>query len=274
MNKKRISYIKVKTPVSDVLCGYIICSLAYLLFSSCMPEKQAYAPKKYRGLKGKITSICDSVYDCTLQDFIPATGKLIEVSIMEFDAEGNTIKTMGYNADSTVMSISEFVYKDHVLFSTKSRQHIGEDVFTVTSERIAASNGTLRYKESNGSQEWIKEVTTTGNYHLEYSEGDYGYTKEELWADDDSNIVKTKYILMDKEHEFVNGTHTIEKTTTMKYGEDGNVTEIVFVEGKDTMVTVCSHPRYDKYGNWTEERKETNGYFKQLIKRTINYAGH
>lgn len=239
-----------------------------------MPEKQAYTPKKYRGLKGKITSICDSVYDCTLQGFIPAAGELIEVRIVEFDAEGNAIKTMNYNADSTVMSISEFVYKDNVLFSNKSRQRIGEDVFAFTSERIAMNDGTLRYKESNGSQEWIREVTITGDYRREYSEGDYGYTKEELWADDDNNIVKTKYLLMDNNHQFVNGTHTLEKTSTMKYDEDGNVTEIVFVEGKDTVVTVCSHLRYDNYGNWTEERTEINDYFKQLIKRTINYAGH
>lgn len=203
MNKKRTFYVRVKTPVSDVLCKYIICSLAYLLFSSCMPERQAYTPQKYGGLKGKITSICDSVYDYTLQGFIPAAGELTEVRIVEFDAEGNAIKTMNYNADSTVVSISEFVYKDNALFSNKSRQCIGEDVFTFTSERIATNDGTLRYKESNGSQEWIREVTTTGNYRREYSEGDYGYTKEELWADDNNNIVKTKYLLMDNNHQFV-----------------------------------------------------------------------
>ena len=272
VNKKRISYIKVKASVSDVLCKYIICSLAYLLFSSCMPEKRAYTPQKYGGLKGKITSICDSMYNSTWL-FNPK--ELISVSIVEFDAEGNWIKSARHNADSSVVTINEFVYKDNVLFSTKSWQRTGKDIFTVTTEFIGMENGTLRYKGSNSSsQEWITEVKTIGNYQLEYTEGDYGYSKDELWADDDNNIIKKKFLVMYKDEPFANGTHFLEETETIKYDKDGNEIERVSVLDKDTTILVFSYSRYDKYGNWTEQRIEPNDSRERLIKRTINYAGH
>ena len=149
--------------------------------------REDYTPKKYMGLKGKIAGIRDTVYDCTLLGFDVGSGDLKRVSAVDFDAEGNIIKTTVYNADSSNVDIGESVYKDHALFSSRSRWQIGRDVFTYTSERISMENGTLKYKESNDTQHWIREVKTTGKYRLEYSEGDYGYTKKESWADNGNN---------------------------------------------------------------------------------------
>ena len=58
----------------------------------------------------------------------------------------------------------------------------------------------------------------------------------------------------------------------MKYDKEGNLTEIVRIEDEKQTVGVYTYHRYDKYGNWTEGRLETDGYFKRLIKRTIRYA--
>lgn len=234
--------------------------------------QEDYTPKKYMGLKGKVAGIRDTVYDCTLTGFLPGTGELVMVSAVDFDAEGNIIKMLEYSADSSDVDIKESVYKDHALFSSRRRWQIGKDVFTYTSERISLENGTLKYKESNGTQHWIREVKTTGKYRLEYSEGDYGYTKEEIWANNDNNIVKTKSRTVSNDVEFSNGTHVWETEEKMKYDKEGNVTESVRREDKNTTVTFFTHHRYDQYGNWTEKRIETAGYFKRLVKRTIQYV--
>lgn len=79
-------------------------------------------------------------------------------------------------------------------------------------------------------------------------------------------------MLVSNELDFSNGTNTLEKISTTKFDKNGEITETVYIENNDTAVTVYSYHLYDKYGNWTEERSETNGYFKQLKKRTIKYV--
>lgn len=246
--------------------------LGCILFSLWACGEEDYAPKKYMGLKGKVTSIRDTVYDCTLQGFYPGSGELVAVQTVDFDTEGRVIKTTDCNADSSMVVTTESVYKDDALFSTRVRRCIGEDIFTYTSERISMENGILRYKEDNGTQQWINEVKTTGKYLLEYSEGEYGYTKEESWADNDNNIIKTKYLLVSNEERFADGTDTLETVKKMKYDKEGNVTESVDTGKDKTAVTVYTYHRYDKQGNWTEQRAETDGYFKRQVKRTITYA--
>lgn len=258
-------HTRIMTPAQKIFIGCI-------LFSLLACGKEDYTPKKYMGLNGKVASIRDTLYDCTLQGFHQGYRDLIEVQTTDFDMEGNVVETTTYNADSSLVSINNFVYKDNVLFSSNGQMRIGEDNFTSTSELIAIENGIPRYKESNGTQQWTKEVKTAGKYRLEYSEGEYGYTKEETWADDDNNIIKTKYLLVNNEFKFLNGTNTLEKASAIKYDKDGNITETIYIENKDTIVTTYSHHQYDKYGNWTEERSESNGYFKKLTKRTIKYV--
>lgn len=257
-------YAKAMTPVLSTLLGYF-------LFSAFVCAKGDYTPQKYMGLKGKVVSIRSSVYDYSLTGFI-GSGELMETLAFDFDAEGNVVKTTQYNADSSYVTIRDFVYKDNLLFSSNGQTRIGEDVIINRSEYITTEDNTLRYKESNNSEQWIKEVQTVGKYRLEYSSGKYGSTKEESWGDDNNNIIRTKYLLVSNELEFANGTNTIEKETIMKYDKDGNVTETVHIEGGDTTVTVHSYQRYDKYGNWTEQRSETGGYFKRLVKQVIKYA--
>lgn len=261
----RIFAAPVTNLVQNIFLGCMLC----LLFA-CAQED--YTPKKYMGLKGKVAGIRDTVYDCTLQGFHVGSGELKRVSAVDFDAEGNIIKTLEYSADSSDVDIKESVYKDHALFSSLRRWQIGRDVFTYTSERISMENGTLKYKESNGTQHWIREVKTTGKYRLEYSEGDYGYTKEESWADNDNNIVKTKSRTVSNDKKFPNGTYTFETEEKIKYDKDGNPTESVRIEDKEKTVTVYTCHRYDKYGNCTEVHLEMDGYFKRLVKRTIRYA--
>lgn len=260
----RVFYTKVGTFSLNVFLGCIL----FLVFAC---GKEEYMPKKFMGLKGKVASIRDTVYDCTLGGFYSGSGELWEVETIDFDSEGNVVKTHKHNADSSVVCWKEFIYKDNVLFSYNERMCVGEDVFNNTSERIGIENGTIKYKESNGSQQWISEVKTAGKYRLEYSEGEYGHTKNEIWADRDNNVIKTKYLLVSNDVTFANGTNTLEKVSTMKYDKEGSISETVHIEGKDTSVTVYSYHRYDKNGNWTEQQLETNGYFKQRVKRTIEY---
>lgn len=258
-------HTRIMTPVQKIFIGCI-------LFSLLACGKEDYTPKKYMGLNGKVASIRDTVYDCTFLGFHQDSGELREVQTIDFDMEGNVVKAAMYNADSSYVNIDNYVYKDNVLFSSNGQMRIGKDSFPYTSERIAIKNGIPKYKESNGTQQWTKEVKTIGKYRLEYSEGEYGYTKDEIWADDNDNIIKTKYLSVINELKFPNSTDTLEKASTIKYDKDNNITETINIENKDTVVTTYSHYQYDKYGNWTEVRSESNGYFKRLIKRTIKYV--
>lgn len=261
----RILYTKVMTPVLSIFLGCF-------LFSAFACGEGDYTPKKYRGLKGKVVSIRDSVYDCTLQGSYQLPGEFTEAETVDFDAEGNVIRIARHNADSSFVTVSEFAYKDNVLVSSCGQSLMGGDAFTSTSERIGVENGILKFKEDNGSEQYIREVKTNGKYCMEYSKYTNGYSKEESWADNNDNIIKTRSLLVSSDMEFMNGTNTLEEISLMKYDKDGNLTEATHIKDKDTITTVCSHHRYDKYGNWTEERAETNGYFKRLIKRTIKYT--
>lgn len=262
----RILSTPVTNLVSNIFLGCMLCTLF-----ACGQED--YTPKKYTGLKGKVAGIRDTVYDCTLTGFLPGSGELVKVIAFDFDTEGNIIKAVDYNADSSEVRISEFVYSDQALLSsTEVQKYSEENVIPYTSERISLENGTLKFKESNGTQHWIREVKTTGKYRLEYSEGDYGYTKEEIWADNDNNIVKTKSRTVSNDEKFPNGTYTFETEEKVKYDKDGNPTESVLIADKKKTVTVYTYHQYDKYGNWIEERIEAAGYFKRLVKRTIRYA--
>lgn len=247
--------------------------LGCLLLSASACGQEDYTPKKYMGLKGKVASIRDTTYDYTLTGFHVGSGELREISTIDFDAEGNTIKITNHNADSSYVFVHTYVYKDNILFSGNGQTYVGEDYFPYTRELIGTKNDTLLYKEGNGSQEeGIRKIKTTGKYHLEYSTSKTGTTTEESWADKHNNIIKTRFLLVSNDIEFANDTHILEKIHTMKYDKDGNATESIYIEGKDTTTTVLSHHLYDKYDNWTEERAETNGYFKHLVKRTIKYA--
>lgn len=70
------------------------------------------------GLKGKVASIRDTVYDCTFLGFYQDSGELREVQTIDFDMEGNVVKAAMYNADSSYVNIDNYVYKDNVLFSS------------------------------------------------------------------------------------------------------------------------------------------------------------
>lgn len=263
--RARITNLKVTAP----LLGIFIACISFFAFAC---HEKDYSSKKYMGLKGKIASIRDSAYNCTLRGFYPGSGELSEIQTIDFDTKGNAIRIAKCNADSSYVVITEYVYRDNALFSSNQRVRVGEDSFTNTSERISIKNDTLKYKESNGTQQWIREVKTTGKYHLERTKGEYGYSKEEAWADNNNNIIKTRYMLVSNELDFSNGTNTLEKISTTKFDKNGEITETVYIENNDTAVTVYSYHLYDKYGNWTEERSETNRYFKQLKKRTIKYV--
>lgn len=262
----KIFYNKVTTLALNFCLGS-------LLFSASACAQEDYTPKKYMGLKGKVACIRDTTYDYTLTGFNAGSGKLMEVKAIDFDAEGNAIKIIKHNADSSYVAIYSSVYKDNILFSGKGQTHIGEDILSYSMELIGTDNDTLLYKESNDSrQEGLRKIKTTGKYHLESSTSETGTTTDETWADDHHNIIRTRFLVISNEVEFSNGTHTLEQINTMKYDKDGNMIENVHIEGNDTTTTTVSHHLYDKHGNWTEERSETNGYYKQLVKRTIKYA--
>ncbi len=261
----RILHIRVTSLFLNIFLGCI-------LFSIFACGKENYTPKKYLGLKGKIVNIRDSVYN-----FPWGYKELGSVVITDFDTEGNVIKNINYNADSSFIDLNEYIYKENILYSKKGQMHAGKDVIIYTSERIATEDGTLKYKESNNDQQWIKEVKTNGKYHMEYSEGEYGHTKEEVWADNNNNIIKDKTVTVSNESKFPNGTYTYMCVDKLKYDKNGNVTESIRIEDKDTVATVYSYHQYDNYGNWTEGRLEINESsknrpYKKLIKRTITYA--
>lgn len=253
-----------------------IISSAWILFSiwSC---REDYTPRKYTGLNGKIENIRDTVYEFEqLGPFIfDRPGDISKTVTFDFDREGNLIKSMEYlGTDSMPYAINEYMYINNMLSSNYSRTRIGDSTyFTFSSEAIPGYNGT-RYKENNGTQTWERQVNTSGKHQCHVSKGEWGYNKEEIWADKNNNIIKYQSQTVSKDLEGIttDGANSIKRTSITKYDENDFEIENTQIENKDTTIYTYTYSRYDDHGNWTEKKIQINGHFKYIVKRSIKYA--
>lgn len=249
---------------------------AWILFSiwSC---KEDYTPRKYAGLKGNIESIRDTVYQfAQLGAFIlDRPGDISKTVTFDFDREGNLIKSMEYlDTDSIPYVINEYTYINNMLSSSYTRTRVNDSTYlTVSSEAIPGCNGT-RYKENNGTQTWERQVNTSGKYRCHFSKGEWGYTKEKIWADKNNNIIKYQFKTVSNDLEGIteDGGNSIQWTSRLKYDENDFEIENTRIENKDTTTRTYTYSRYDDHGNWTERKVQTNGHFTHIVKRSIKYA--
>lgn len=249
---------------------------AWILFSigSC---REDYTARKYGGLKGNVENIRDTVYELAqLGSFIlDEPGDIRETTIFDFDREGNLIKSMVYlGTDSIPFEINEYTYINNMLSSSYSGTRASDGTYsTFTSEAIPGYNGT-RYKDNNGTQTWERQVNTSGKYQCHLSKGEWGYSKEEIWADKNNNIIRHQIQTVSKELEGVtrDGTNSIKWTSVTKYDENDFEIENTCIENKDTTTSAYMYSRYDDHGNWTERKEQINGHFKYLVRRSIKYA--
>lgn len=246
-----------------------------LVASACSED---YTPKKYMGLKGNIESVRDTVYEFSqLGAFVlDAPGDIYRTIAIDFDHHGNITKQIEYQANNPMpFAISEHSYTNDTLVASHSRLHERDSSYhTISSKYIPGKGKTMKYEENNGTQTWIRQVKTSGKYRCHLSEGDWGYTKEEIWADGKNNIIKHRILTESKELAEVteDGSGIIEQVVITKYDPDGNEIEDTRIENKDTMICTYSYPRYDDHGNWIEMKTQVNSHFKYITKRTITYA--
>lgn len=254
---------------------FIILSV-WILFSiwSC---REDYTHRKYTGLKGNVENIRDTVYKfAQLGSFIlDKPGDISKTITFDFDREGNLIKSMEYlSSDSIPYAINEYTYTNNMLSSSYTRTRVHDSTyFTISSEAIPGNNGT-RYKENNGTQTWERQVNTSGKYQCHLSKGEWGYSKEEIWADKNNNIIKHQIQTVSKDLEGItmDGTNSIKWTSITKYDENDFEIENTCIENKETTTYTYTYSRYDDHGNWTERKIQTNGHFTHLVKRSIKYA--
>lgn len=243
---------------------------AWILFSICSCAED-YTPKKYGGLKGKVESIRDTVYE--LGGFY--SGDIRRIVITDFDREGNLIKSKEYlGTDSIPYMIHEYTYINNMLSSSYWGTRNSDGTYTSSEEEaIPGYNGT-RYKGKSETQTWERQVKTSGKYQCSLSKGEWGYSKEEMWTDKNNNDIRHKIYTVSKDLEGVTTDGTSLWISLTKYDERGFEVENTCIENNDTTIYTYTYSKYDDHGNWTERKRQVNGRFKYLEKKSIKYANN
>lgn len=251
------------------------CGGALLLILVACSEN--YTPKKYAGLNGKVVSLRDTVY--LIRSSFHTLGTVDNISsilTMDFDERGNVIREDEYVVwDSLPFRIKEYSYSGDTLLRRSFRTRVSDSTYVaLVYDFVSQDNGIIKTKVSNGVESWEGEVKNSGKYCCHFEKGEFGYSKDEIWADKNDNIIKWKLVNVSDEFKGVtkDSSNVFRLLQTYKYDSNGNKIGCVSVEDEDTIVFTYSYTRYDDHGNWIESKTNKNGSDVFLTKRTIKYA--
>ena len=253
-----------------ILSGWIL----LLMLTAC---SENYTPRKYMGLKGKVTSLRDTVYRFKYSyDTLRTPDKIGHITIIGFDDWGNITSQYEYlGMDSVPFQIEEYLYSGDTLLWSSSRIRQSDGTYAaLVYEFVSRNNNTVKYKIDNGSEIWEEQVRTSGKYRCYSGKGEWGYEKKDAWADKNNNITKWKLLSVSDEFKSVtkDSSNTFSVLRMYKYDSYDHVIEEIHIEDGDTTVYTNSYSGYDDRGNWTESKTQVDGRFKILTKRTIKYT--
>lgn len=228
-----------------------------VLLSACSGSKT----QKYLGLKGNIESVKETEYDVIEKFGEAEPDDITNVTVYNFDEEGNLIKTAMYDKYGEALFVTENSYKDgeFVQYTTKSHY----DELLSTSKVIEKDGDNCKYEIRRGDDITISEFTKSGKYNCVTEKKDGNIIqKRENWFDGNDNLIEAK---VTKGEEVIYWTKS-------KFDKNNNEIECERLKGGDEGIFTFSYSSFDDIGNWTEKKAKKNGEFVSITKREIKYA--
>lgn len=204
--------------------------------------------KPYLGMKGKVKTMTEEVYDITQKDD-KVNKKLKEKIIYNFDKEGKLIDWTKYDQIDTIITVFK-EYNDKIPIRIESTTHtfngIRKDsvrLFTLSPE-YELLVGWRDYDQKEASY----TDSTLINYYPQSMEitvlGKKPRTRMVERYDEKGNLIEASYSL----------DYDIKYLTNQTFNEDNLLTEVEIINGHNysAIYYLYSYHKFDKKGNWQE----------------------
>lgn len=230
--------------------------------------------KPYLGMKGKVKTMTEEVYDIIQKDDNTQDKKLKETIIYNFDKEGKLIDWIKYDQIDTITTVFK-EYNDKIPIRIESTTHTSNSVrkdsvhlFTLSPE-YELLVGWRNYDQKEASY----TDSTLINYYPQSMEitvlGKKPRTRMMERYDEKCNLIEVSYSL----------DYDIKYLTNQTFNEDNLLTEVEIINGHNysAIYYLYSYNKFDKKGNWREcttNYKTMNSDNKTVIEikeRNIKY---
>ncbi|QIU94476.1 hypothetical protein [Bacteroides faecium] len=244
-----------------------------------------YRAKPYGGLRGKVSSIRDTVYH--LED--DSTCKIHSVRGNDFDSCGNLIRTYLYSEKGECKYDNKYTYTNGIpTYIIRKTGKSGQD--SIVEKMIKKRGNKLTYRIGTGENTYIKKVKRQEKYESRkclYKKR--FFDREEYWYDENDNIIQYKHtdnIDCTCRDSAVADNIAVRFWYKSSYDDNNDLTEdsIYSADSGSFTKSIYVYPKYDMRGNWIEQQSgeydtrneqpydRNTFHFDFIIKRTITYA--
>lgn len=228
-----------------------------VLLSACSGSKA----QQYLGLKGKIESVKETEYDVIEKFGEAEPDDITDVTVYNFDKEGNLIKTAMYDKYGDARFVTENTYKDGEFIQSTTKSQYEE--LPSISKLIEKDGDNCKYENRRENDITTSEFTKSGKYSCSVVKKDGNIIqKQENWFDGNNNIIEAK----------VTRGEDVVFWTKSKFDKNNYEIECERLNGGDEGVFTFSYSNFDNTGNWTEKKAKKDGEFVSITKREIKYA--
>ena len=238
------------------LLNYLLC---VALFVSCNSNESSIPQVKFGGLNGNVLKLKETHYTVTQKFGEMLPDEITQISINEFDKDGNSVQLGFYKEDGSFYYKIKTEWKDGKAI-TETHYSDNNEEPTITLSVAERSKNYVKWTVNPGKEDesfreqFIDGLTVT-------SKNDKGEIETVLKYDKKGFVIEQKQI-----------TGSMAFRVVSELDDKGNpLKQIMYDEDGESSTRTYTYPDYDKKGNWITQVITEDGTVEEIVKREISY---